>query len=284
MPFGQTTPEHTEEYWDDHYSTFLKPLIEKNSNIIARRSEPLRGDILKQIINDIIVSPIVVADLTDKNANVFWELGVRQSFKHGTITIAEFGTTLPFDISSKGTLFYYPKNHIKMKDFTIQFEKAIQDCLSHSDRPDSQVLESISGRGTLFEIFSRDEVARRLDSVWDECQTNLKLLNIIVNIAKENLKVDEDRRVNRPFVRLRTVAIELLVTERYINEPDDFYSLIADSINLIDSLNSTLARWNELNNDDINKSLMESGEIITKIMMHLELRELDHRIKTICQL
>jgi len=38
--------------------------------------------------------------LTDYNPNVFWELGVRQSFKHNTITIAEEGVILPFDVSS----------------------------------------------------------------------------------------------------------------------------------------------------------------------------------------
>ena len=32
---------------------------------------------------------IVVADITDSKPNVYWELGVRQSFKHGTIIIRE---------------------------------------------------------------------------------------------------------------------------------------------------------------------------------------------------
>jgi hypothetical protein len=95
---------------------------------------------------------MVVADLTDANPNVYWELGVRQSFKHGTVTIAQHGTTLPFDIGAKGTLFYYPENHIEMAEFEKRFRTAIEDCLMRPDRPDSHVLETISGRGTLFEI------------------------------------------------------------------------------------------------------------------------------------
>ena len=67
MPFSETTDKHTAEYWMKHFENFLKPLIEENSKVIAHRSEPLRGDIVKQIINDLVVSPIVVADLTDKN-------------------------------------------------------------------------------------------------------------------------------------------------------------------------------------------------------------------------
>ncbi|NVM45355.1 MAG: hypothetical protein HWN79_10600 [Candidatus Lokiarchaeota archaeon] len=67
--------------------------------------EAMREDILKKIIQSLVTSPIVLADLTDHNPNVFWELGVRQSFKHNTITIAEEGTKLPFDVSPKATIF-----------------------------------------------------------------------------------------------------------------------------------------------------------------------------------
>ncbi len=153
MPFSKTTEEHTEEYWTEHFRTFLKPLIEANPNIEAHRSEALRGDILRQIITDLVVSRVVVADLTDLNPNVFWELGIRQSFKHGTITIAEVGTTLPFDLHVKGTLFYHPSNHLKLQGFRERFVHAIGDCLLHPDQPDSHVLQTITGRGTLFEMF-----------------------------------------------------------------------------------------------------------------------------------
>jgi hypothetical protein len=221
MPFSKTTDEHTEEYWTEHFKNFLKPLIEENPNFEASRSEPLRGDILKQIITDLVVSPIVVADLTDNNTNVYWELGVRQSFKHGTITIAEDGTELPFDIISKATLFYHPKNHLKMKGFIKQFKQAIQDCCSHSDRPDSQVLETISGRGTLFEIFCRDEAIRRLDAVLSECNFNLKLLESAADTSRKNKEKGTPKMTSS--ARFRQIADELLITNRYVNEDEDFF-------------------------------------------------------------
>jgi len=82
-PFSKTTDEHTKRYWTEHFKSFLKPLIDENPDLEARRSKPLRGDILREIITDLVVSRVVVADLTDHNPNVYWELGVRQSFKHG---------------------------------------------------------------------------------------------------------------------------------------------------------------------------------------------------------
>ena len=264
MPFSQTTPEHTEEYWDKQYY-FLKTLIEENSEFIAHRSEPLRGDIVRQIINDLVVSPIVVADITDKNANVFWELGVRQSFKHGTITIAEQGTKVPFDIGGKGTLFYYPKDHIKMKSFTTKFKEAIKDCLSNPDRPDSQVLESITGRGTLFETIHRDEINRRLDAVLYECDLNLDCIKIINTLAEKNLKSQIQDRRYAPFLHLSSKTIEFLVISRYINSPKEFYELSAKYLNSIDAINSTLMKWiNNSTEDEINEQLIFITNAITK--------------------
>jgi len=144
MPFAETNKVRTEKYWSEHYKEFLKPIIEEVTGIVVHRSAPMRGDILKDIIKDLIHSDIVVADLTDSNPNVFWELGVRQSFKHGTITIAEEGTKLPFDISSKGTLFYSKKNHLKSKQFIKQLKLAIRDCIKKPNRPDSTVLETLT--------------------------------------------------------------------------------------------------------------------------------------------
>ncbi|GAI91081.1 unnamed protein product, partial [marine sediment metagenome] len=172
IPFSKTTDEHTEEYWTKQYETFIKPLIESGHPLVAERSAPLRGDILRQIITDLVTAPIVVADLTDANPNVYWELGVRQSFKHGTITIAENGTALPFDLGGKGTLPYFPKDHIKMQGFRNQFHKAVKDCLDNPNLPDSHVLETIGGRGTLFQILMRDESLRKLDALFSEIKRN----------------------------------------------------------------------------------------------------------------
>jgi len=72
MPFSKTTKDHTKSYWTEHFKSFLKPLIEEYPGLEAHRSKALRGDILRQIITDLVVSHVVVADLTDHNPNVYW--------------------------------------------------------------------------------------------------------------------------------------------------------------------------------------------------------------------
>ncbi len=265
MPFSKTK-NHIEEYWTNHFNNFLKPLIEETPNLLAHRSEPLRGDILKLIITDLIVSPIVIADLTDKNANVFWELGVRQSFKHGTITIAEEGTDLPFDVFAQATLKYNTKNPLKTASFKEQFKKAIQDCLSHPDRPDSHVIETLSGRGTLFEIFHRDETMRRLDAVLSESNLNLFILKSFIDNSIENQEYGKTIKgrlfpSNKRFQtgRLSSVAIELLVANRYLDETKAFYDLAEGYMLFVESINSRKEGW-VLNPDSTEKWLLYMNE------------------------
>jgi len=241
MPFSKTTDEHTEDYWTKHFESFLKPLIEENPNLEARRSKAMRGDILREIITDLVVSPVVVADLTDNNPNVYWELGVRQSFKHGTVTIADEATELPFDIDKKGTLRYYPENHLKNADFCRDFKEAIQDCLTHPERPDSQVLETLSGRGTLFEIFHRDEAIRRLDALLSECDWNLNIWEEVVNQVRANQKKSEKRSLTT--MRFRISAIELLMTNRYVDEDQSFFRLAELNSDLSIAANDILNGW-----------------------------------------
>ncbi len=240
MPFSKTSEEHTEEYWTKHFESFVKPLIEINTGLETHRSQALRGDVLRQIITNLVVSRVVVADLTDHNPNVFWELEVRQSFKHGTVTIAEAGTELPFDVGVKGTLFYHPKNHLKTEEFRKLFGEAVRDCLKHPDNPDSHVLETLSGRGTLFEIIRRDEALRRLDALLEECNFNLEGMKTVLYTAHENQKNPSKRRVLT--ARFRSCALELLITNRYIDEDKSFFEsaevYFTDIISLYEQLNS----------------------------------------------
>jgi len=247
MPISKTSEKHTKDYWTNHYKEFLKPRIESRHPLRAERSAALRGDIVRQIITDLVTVPIVVADLTDANPNVYWELGVRQSFKHGTITIAENGTPLPFDLGAKGTLFYYPGDHIKMQEFENEFHEAIDDCLKNPDLPDSHVIETISGRGSLYQIITRDESLRRLDALISEIDCNSAVLESVLDTCNKNIekKKAKGKEFSRIFItsRCRFAATEMLVTSRYIDADKTFYEIAEDYMDGLIRLNDQLPTW-----------------------------------------
>lgn len=261
MPFSETKPPHTIEYWKRHYVSYLKPLIESVKGLKAFRSEPLRGNIASQIITDLISADIVVADLTDHNPNVLWELGVRQSYKHCTITIAEADTQIPFDFSHKAILFYNG-DHLNNEDFEKQFKKSLRDCIKHPEAPDSPVLETLGGRGTLYSIVHTEENQRRLTALHLEINENKKSLTEIHESCKKNKSLrarGEKRGMGMISTNLGKSASELLYTNRYLDLPEKNYKVLFNYLQFVDSINSHLIRWPRVGADKVCEKWLESN-------------------------
>ena len=89
------------------YDDIFKPAIEEAG------FEPKRADddgsssmIQVNIIKDIIESPMAICDLSTRNPNVLFELGIRQAFDLPVVLVQEEGTPRIFDISTINTIDY----------------------------------------------------------------------------------------------------------------------------------------------------------------------------------
>ena len=226
----------------------MKPLIEKIEDLEAFRSEPLRGNIASQIITDLVNSDIVVADLTDHNPNVMWELGVRQGFKCGTITIAEVGTQIPFHFSHKSILFYNGE-HLNNQKFEDDFLKSLSDCIEKPEGLDSPVIEIMGGRGTLYSIIHAQENKRKLDAFQYEIKWIMELLEIIYNQCLKNKayrsegKKGECKMVTARY--LPTSAIKSLYINRYLDLNEDFYKILHCFYVLVLAANKQMEYWQD---------------------------------------
>lgn len=64
MPFSATSEKHTELYWGNFFSKFLKPSVEKLGYSCSRsKAQPV--NIIKDIIQELLDSDLVLAVLTD---------------------------------------------------------------------------------------------------------------------------------------------------------------------------------------------------------------------------
>lgn len=61
-------------------------------------SEP--GMITSQVIQYIVDSELIIADLTERNPNVFYELAIRHAIKKPLIQIIKKGEAIPFDVAA----------------------------------------------------------------------------------------------------------------------------------------------------------------------------------------
>ena len=72
---------------------------------VSRNSEK-PGLITNQIWNEIRKAEVVVADITDENPNVFYELGLAHALGKEVIMLSQSVSKRPFDISTARLLHY----------------------------------------------------------------------------------------------------------------------------------------------------------------------------------
>ena len=251
MPFSGTSETRTQKYWDYHFEFFLKTYIEEigsrfGATINVSRSTPIRGNVSNKIIYDLIQSDIVIADLTDFNRNVMWEVGVRQSFRNATILIGEEGTEkkIPFDISKIAMLTYCINHNPKNPEFAIFLEKlefAIKDCIENPYRVDSPVLEAMSGRSTFYEIIVKNENLRKIEGLISECAYNTQTMEICLTIIDKHKKDKQNKVVVAD--RIQTNSFALLMTNRYLEENSHFYESVETIFRELVSTDKVLEAW-----------------------------------------
>jgi hypothetical protein len=101
------------------------------------------GIISIQIINHLLEDELVIADLTDHNPNVFYELAIRHAVHKPVVQIIEEGQRPPFDVSHVRTLFL---NHQDLdsasdcREALVRAIRAVEDDPTLVDSPISQAV------------------------------------------------------------------------------------------------------------------------------------------------
>jgi hypothetical protein len=102
------------------------------------------GIITSQIIQHLIDDPLVIADLTGPNANVFYELAIRHAFQKPVVQIIDAEQSIPFDVAQSRTIkFNYPSlgSAAKAREEIKQHIKAVEDNPGDADNPLTQAVE-----------------------------------------------------------------------------------------------------------------------------------------------
>jgi hypothetical protein len=104
-PYGRDAKE--QKHFDQALKHLIKPTLESEGYVVTRFDEiDEPGLITSQIIERLLDDDLVVADLTDRNPNVYYELAVRHAAGKPVIHILRADQDLPFDVSNVRAVKY----------------------------------------------------------------------------------------------------------------------------------------------------------------------------------
>jgi len=114
MPFGKEGTEARRRFDRVYKYIIKKPIVEAGYDCIRGDELPGTEDIVDMLKSELVKAALVVADLSDRNANVFYELGFRHAMDKPSITISsaeelEEGR-LPFNVRQYRTIPYRLSN------------------------------------------------------------------------------------------------------------------------------------------------------------------------------
>jgi hypothetical protein len=91
------------ESWSDYvWRSEIKNIVEcmQNFSLICRRADDLFGhDVMLDIYESIATARLVIADVTGRNSNVFYELGIAHTLGKDVIILSQGTSHIPFDLN-----------------------------------------------------------------------------------------------------------------------------------------------------------------------------------------
>ena len=84
--------------------TIPKKSVSLSHQLESRDHRP--GIITSQVIEHILASPFVIADLTFHNPNVFYELAIRHALRKPFVQMIKKGEAIPFDVATARTVYF----------------------------------------------------------------------------------------------------------------------------------------------------------------------------------
>jgi len=201
MPFSSTA-SCTSAQWLEIYENVFKPAIEA-SGYSCNRATPTTGSLIKSIVNNLHTAYVVLADLTDRSPNVFYELGVRHALSKRTIIVAQHEEYIPSDLKGYWCIIYgtSPGQVSEFKDKIAKVVTEIQDRPEYSDNPVSDYLDH-----------------KHIDIMWFTAKDNVKKLGALITELTANINTMTEILQDPKYVDFLSIeCLSLLLNTLYVD-------------------------------------------------------------------
>jgi len=92
---------------DQVYAVLIRPALESAGYLVGRADSELNQvAIMRDVVAGIERADLVVADMTGRNPNVFYELGLAHGLRKPVVLLAQSAADIPFDLGAYRTVIY----------------------------------------------------------------------------------------------------------------------------------------------------------------------------------
>jgi hypothetical protein len=111
-------------------------------NVGVTRADDIlhQRNVLRDIVEGLVYSDLIIADLTDNNPNVYYELGAAQALMRPVIILTQSIDSLPFDLRSH-RIMKYSNDREKSKDYVARLTTTLQETLKVTIETSSPIAE-----------------------------------------------------------------------------------------------------------------------------------------------
>ncbi|MGP0834045.1 hypothetical protein [Serratia sp. CY85251] len=201
MPIADT-PTYPKGHWTDVYNILSEAAISAGfePNMVSFDEDV--SVIQKRIVQNIYNNPIVVCDISSRNANVMFELGMRLAFDKPTVIVKDEKTPYSFDISSIEHLDY-PSDlrYQAINEFKAKLAGKISETHKRATT-DPEYTTFLKHFGT-FKVAKLDEKEVGANEIFLEELKEIK--RSLSNIIKTEKNSGHEFRVGAPFATTKSI-------------------------------------------------------------------------------
>jgi FimV-like protein len=138
-----------------------------------------KGDIFPQLLGYIVQARVIVANISGRNPNVFYELGIAHALDKPVVLIAHKESEIPFDVQSKMVIFYREN-----EDLQAPLTEALARLgLSNDGEASLPYLEPV----TMSEVSTKLDLARAYMDMGDPEGARSILNEVVAEASAEDL-------------------------------------------------------------------------------------------------
>jgi hypothetical protein len=199
---------------DEVFDHIITPVARDFQLVVTRADrDPTPGQITSEMVRSLLESAVVFADLTGRNPNVYYELGVAHSFRLPVVILVDTASSLSFDTQNERVIPIGDTGVIgvsQAEEAKHQLRSVLKVVLEKDYQPES-LLTAVATSQSLDALAPSNPLASELASVKESVEAN----NSLVRKALHGHSVMAD-----PDFRAAQTFIEDMAWRNVVNEED----------------------------------------------------------------